>query len=73
MASRDDPDYARAPDPDDLVRLCRALDNAGARYVLIGGIATRTRSTVDASGQNQSNPRRMSRSSDTIASRPETG
>jgi predicted nucleotidyltransferase len=31
--------YARAPEPDDLVRVCRALNDAGARYVLIGGFA----------------------------------
>jgi hypothetical protein len=36
---RDDAAYARAPEPDDLVRLCRALNDAGARYVLIGGFA----------------------------------
>jgi predicted nucleotidyltransferase len=35
----DDPSHARAPEPDDLVRLCRALNDAGARYVLIGGFA----------------------------------
>lgn len=34
-----DPAYSRAPEPDDLVRLCRALNDAGARYVLIGGFA----------------------------------
>lgn len=38
----DEPDadaYARAPEPADLVRICRALNTAGARYVLIGGFA----------------------------------
>jgi len=38
----DDPDdvaYARAPEPEDLVRICRALNDAGARYVLIDGFA----------------------------------
>ena len=38
----DDPDdaaYARAPEPEDLIRICRALNDAGARYVLIGGFA----------------------------------
>ncbi len=38
----DDPDdaaYARAPEPEDLVRICRALNEAGAKYVLIGGFA----------------------------------
>ena len=31
--------YARAPEPDDVVRICRALNEAGARYLLIGGFA----------------------------------
>jgi hypothetical protein len=31
--------YARAPEPADLVRICRALNAAGARYLLIGGFA----------------------------------
>jgi predicted nucleotidyltransferase len=31
--------YARAPEPEDVVRICRALNEAGARYVLIGGFA----------------------------------
>jgi len=31
--------YARAPEPEDLVRICRALNDAGAQYVLIGGFA----------------------------------
>jgi hypothetical protein len=38
----DDPDdraYARAPEPADLVRICRALNDARARYLLIGGFA----------------------------------
>lgn len=30
---------SRAPQPQDLARLCRALNDAGARYVLIGGFA----------------------------------
>jgi predicted nucleotidyltransferase len=41
----DDPDdgaYSRAPEPEDLVRICRALNAAGARYVLIGGFAVIT-------------------------------
>jgi hypothetical protein len=36
---QDDDSYARAPEPEDLVRICRALNDAGARYVLIGGFA----------------------------------
>ncbi len=39
MDDRDDPAYARAPEPEDVVRICRALNDAGARYVLIGGFA----------------------------------
>ena len=38
----DDPDDrpdARQPRPEDVVRICRALNEAGARYVLIGGFA----------------------------------
>jgi Nucleotidyl transferase of unknown function (DUF2204) len=31
--------YSRAPEPQDLVRICRALNDVGARYVLIGGFA----------------------------------
>jgi hypothetical protein len=36
---QDDAAYARAPEPEDLVRVCRALNEASARYVLIGGHA----------------------------------
>lgn len=39
MDERDAPSYSRAPEPDDLARVCRALNDAGARYVLIGGFA----------------------------------
>jgi len=39
VADPDDPAYARAPEPDDVIRICRALNAAGARYVLIGGFA----------------------------------
>jgi Nucleotidyl transferase AbiEii toxin, Type IV TA system len=31
--------YSRAPEVEDLVAVCRALNRAGARYVLIGGFA----------------------------------
>jgi len=34
-----DSEYARAPEPADLLRLCRALNHEDARYVLIGGFA----------------------------------
>jgi hypothetical protein len=36
---RDDDLDARAPAPEDVVRICRALNEAGARYLLIGGFA----------------------------------
>ena len=31
--------FAREPQIEDLTRICRALNDAGARYVLIGGFA----------------------------------
>ncbi len=39
MDERNDPAYARAPEPEDVIRICRALNEAGARYILIGGFA----------------------------------
>lgn len=39
MDERDDAAHARAPEPEDLVRIARALNETGARYVLIGGFA----------------------------------
>jgi hypothetical protein len=36
---KDDDRDARAPEPDDVIRICRALNEAGARYLLIGGFA----------------------------------
>jgi predicted nucleotidyltransferase len=35
----DDRAYARAPTVEDVVRICRSLNESGARYVLIGGFA----------------------------------
>jgi hypothetical protein len=35
----DDDRSARAPEPDDVLRICRALNELGARYLLIGGFA----------------------------------
>jgi hypothetical protein len=35
----DDDHGARAPEPEDVVRICRALNESGARYLLIGGFA----------------------------------
>jgi Nucleotidyl transferase of unknown function (DUF2204) len=39
VAEQGDGGYARAPEPEDVVRICRALNEAGARYLLIGGFA----------------------------------
>lgn len=45
--------YAREPQIEDLARICQALNDAGARYVLIGGFAvvacggTRTTKDID--------------------------
>lgn len=39
MDASNDAPAARAPEPEDLARICRALNEAGARYVLIGGFA----------------------------------
>jgi predicted nucleotidyltransferase len=39
LDDQDDEGRARAPEPDDVVRICRALNDAGARYLLIGGFA----------------------------------
>jgi hypothetical protein len=35
----DDSSYARAPQVEDLVRICRSLNERDARYLLIGGFA----------------------------------
>ena len=39
MADHDDDRSARAPEPEDVLRICRALNQSGARYLLIGGFA----------------------------------
>jgi hypothetical protein len=36
---QDDHRHSRAPEPADVVRICRALNEAGALYLLIGGFA----------------------------------
>jgi hypothetical protein len=36
---QNDDRYARAPEPTDVVRVCRALNEASARYLVIGGFA----------------------------------
>lgn len=39
MDDQDDRDYSRAPELEDLLNLCKALNAEGVRYVLIGGFA----------------------------------
>ncbi len=39
MDDQNDDRHSRAPEPDDVVRICRSLNEAGARYLLIGGFA----------------------------------
>ena len=39
MDEGDDSSYARAPQVEDLVRICRSLNERDARYLLIGGFA----------------------------------
>ena len=39
MDDAHDGPYAREPQIEDLARICHALNEAGARYVLIGGFA----------------------------------
>lgn len=41
MDDAHDGPYAREPQIEDLVRICSALNDAGARYILIGGFARR--------------------------------
>ncbi|HSB37519.1 MAG TPA: nucleotidyl transferase AbiEii/AbiGii toxin family protein [Gaiellaceae bacterium] len=39
MDDADDDRSSRAPEPDDVIRICRALNEAEARYLVIGGFA----------------------------------
>jgi hypothetical protein len=39
VAEQDADRFARAPEPGDVVRICRALNQSSARYLLIGGFA----------------------------------
>lgn len=39
MDGPDDRDYSRAPELEDLLTLCKALNAEGVKYVLIGGFA----------------------------------
>ena len=46
MDDAHDGPYAREPQIEDLARICRALNEAGARYLLIGGFAVIARGGV---------------------------
>ena len=46
MDDAHDGPYAREPQIEDLARICHALNDAGARYVLIGGFAVIARGGV---------------------------
>ena len=71
MDDAHDGPHAREPQVEDLVRICRALNDAGARYVLIGGFAViahgGARTTkdidllIDASAENVARVRRALR------------
>ena len=73
MDDTHDGPYAREPQIEDLVRICRALNEAGARYILIGGFAViahgGARTTkdidllVDASPENVARVKRALQSS----------
>lgn len=39
MVNKTNSEYSRAPEFEDLISLCRSLNKAGARYILIGGFA----------------------------------
>lgn len=39
MDAGDDREYSRQPRPEDLAKICAALNREGARYLLIGGFA----------------------------------
>ena len=39
MDDGEDRQYSRQPRPEDLTKICAALNREGARYILIGGFA----------------------------------
>jgi hypothetical protein len=51
MVNKTNGEYSRAPEFEDLISLCRSLNEAGVRYILIGGFAVvlhgYTRATKD--------------------------
>ena len=48
MDDQDDREYSRAPELEDLLNLCKALNAEGVRYVLIGGETKQTVRPSDA-------------------------
>jgi hypothetical protein len=57
---QDDRGYSRAPELEDLLSLCQALNAEGVRYVLIGGFAVIlhgfVRPALEMSGSARDNP-----------------
>ncbi len=62
MDAGEDREYSRQPRPEDLAKICAALNREGARYILIGGFAVIARGLarptkdidllIDASAEN---------------------
>ena len=46
MDDADDGQHVRAPTLEDLVRICRALNESSAQYLLIGGFAVIARGII---------------------------
>lgn len=74
MGDELDGQASRAPTPDDLSRLCKALNEAGAKYVLVGGLAVnywgRQRATEDVDflvDPSPDNVRRIKRGMEVLA------
>jgi len=73
MANKTNGEYSRAPEFEDLISLCRSLNEANVRYVLIGGFAVvlhgYTRSTKDIDllvDPSQENIRRIKKALSTL-------
>lgn len=73
MDDQDDRGYSRAPELEDLLALCTALNREGARYVLIGGFAVilhgfvRTTKDIDLLVESsEENVRRLKRAMATL-------
>ena len=61
MDDQDDREYSRAPELEDLLNLCKALNAEGVRYVLIGGFAVILHGFVRATKNIRPSGRRFGR------------